>query len=215
MLNQNQPTLDQLNQLFDAQEKSFENIKIQLFNESSTIHEELKEIKENITRDTPLETYLRELDKKMESKLQSSENRLIFLQASGNDVPSEIKNDLKKIQSSIRKINNPDTLLDKNTFQITIEDKAENLINQFKNYIQEMEFTMKFDSLSDLIQNVIGNFESFQSNLSFIPTTQDIINLFTHMADKEFISIKFNEQESFITNQFLDNGVHFSNTNPY
>jgi hypothetical protein len=46
VLSQNQPSLEQMNFLFSQQDSKFEEIKIQLFNESSTIHEELKEIKE-------------------------------------------------------------------------------------------------------------------------------------------------------------------------
>jgi hypothetical protein len=46
LLNQNQPTLEQILQQFSKQEASFERVRILLFGETTTIHDELKEIRE-------------------------------------------------------------------------------------------------------------------------------------------------------------------------
>jgi hypothetical protein len=46
LLNQNQPTFEQMIQLFLTQEASFERIRIHLFDETTIIHNELKEIRE-------------------------------------------------------------------------------------------------------------------------------------------------------------------------
>jgi hypothetical protein len=96
-LNQNQPSLDQMNNLFSQQEAKFEEIKIQLFNDSSTIHEGLKEIKELKRKKSNIDLKLNKFKNSIITEVKFVENKLSALQIETSSISGELKKSLNNV----------------------------------------------------------------------------------------------------------------------
>jgi DNA repair exonuclease SbcCD ATPase subunit len=131
-LNQNQPILEQMNQLFTTQEANLERIRIQIFDESSVIHDELKEIKEIRANKMNIEPQLNKVKNSLISYIILNWNKMIELHSELEKLPSVFNSSFFNLLQTINQIkDNLETMPNKETFQLIINDNATTIINEF------------------------------------------------------------------------------------
>jgi hypothetical protein len=206
VLNQNQPSLEQLNDLFTQQDAKFEEIKIQLFNESSTIHEELKEFKEAKSRKLNVDAKLDKVKNSIIAEIKYIGNKLLSFNSEVRLIPEEVRKSFNTMQRNIyTKLDNFEPL------KTLIEDSMNNMMNRFESYMQNdvvkrfddngsigRERTILFDQVKNYMQNEIITRIEDREPFSLIITDN--------------ISRMANDLKNYIHNLEIETGLDLINT---
>jgi hypothetical protein len=194
VLSQSQPSFEQMNILFSRQESKFEEIKIQLFNESSTIHEELKEIKELKSKKSNIDSKLNKIKNSIITEVRFVENKITALQTKTELTPGEMKKSLKDMQLSI--INK---IEDVEPFKIIASDAATGIINEFREYTENNIVTKIEDRepiriiVSERKAELINEIEEYMQE-----------NVVTRIEDREPFRLLINDNATRMVNEFKE-----------
>jgi hypothetical protein len=141
-------------------------------------------------------------------------------------IPNEINKSLSNFQQNIG--SRLDQFPNSDTFQLIINDKATAIVNEFKNFMQDLDIKVSFELTNAIIRkNFIDvfseltrvdnyNIDTFcliQSSLKALPNFPDMDDLFSAMANTKFVASKFDEHYSLINNLHIEDCNQFSNTN--
>jgi hypothetical protein len=75
--------------------------------------------------------------------LQRIENKIANLQSSTDKIPNELKKPFHVLEQNIR--NNLETVPNREVFQLIINDSATTVINEFKDFMQDMDIKVNFE----------------------------------------------------------------------
>jgi hypothetical protein len=128
VLNRNQPSLDQLKELFTQQEAKFNEVRIQFSNENSTLLEELREIKEQRSKKSNIDAKLNKFKNSIITEVKFVENKVSALHSETILSSEGLKKSFNNMQHNIIAKVKP--------FGIIIKESAKEIIDEFKTYIQ-------------------------------------------------------------------------------
>jgi hypothetical protein len=198
------------------QEENFEKAKIPLFDETTTIHEELKEIKEMRGKKLNIEPQLNKMKNSIITEFRFMDNKIQRNLENGQNKTEKFFNSLQ--QNINIKVE------DREPFKIIIKESASEIINEFKEYMQDMKINVNFELTKTIIRKNfkklfieltrmddpnIDAFHLMQTSLSALPIFRDMDEFFAVMAKTSDIMNKFEEQRNFIDSVHNDNCIRF------
>jgi hypothetical protein len=150
--NRNQLSLEQLTDLFSLQEAKLEGIKIQVIKESSTIHDELREIKELKNKKSNIDAKLNKVKNNIVTEVKYVENKLSALQSETSSLSGELKKSFSNAQRNIIS-----KIEDNEPLKMVVNESAAKIIKKVEQsgiMIKE-EVTNLFDRTKEYMQNDI------------------------------------------------------------